>query len=264
VAADPVPQTVATPEVVPPVEQPKQQEVVDAAEPAVMEPTATDAATDHAVTQSPPPPADDAITSSEVTGAIEAVVPPEPAPTTEPAPAPSAESTVATEAVPTPIAAAQTTPTNPPLASPRPAHPRYLVVPESIALKADASFVKRADALQPAAEATSQSTAPHSDAHSAAEAVRPLQPTTSATTTRSQQPSRTQARAPQGRTPQRQGRQAPPGNNGREADAQPQPRFGTTMFPNLSAGINAVEERLRRDPSEKNQASPTARPVTVR
>jgi hypothetical protein len=121
--------------------------------------------------------------------------------------------------------------------------------------------VKRADAPQPAADPT-----PHSSARSASESIRPLPPTATATSPRSPQPGRPQARVPQGGPAHRQGRQTPPVNTRHETEdqPQPQPRFGTTMFPNLSAGMNAFEERLRRGSAEQQPAPPSAKPITVR
>ncbi|MFM8804584.1 MAG: hypothetical protein ACKOK8_11860 [Planctomycetia bacterium] len=198
--------------------------------------------------------------------ATEPAVPNAPAVTQEPEPAPAAESTVTAEAAAAPVAAEPTAPATPPTATARPVHGRYLVVPESIALKADSSFVSRADAQPPEAEPV-----PRGPARDAAENVRPLPPTTPAATTtaRGPQSASPRANAPQGRSPQRQGRQSPamnvPENNGRPTGGQPsrQPRFGTTMFPNISAGMNAIEGRLRRDQPEQGEAA-TAAPVTAR
>ncbi len=275
VAATPAPPVVAPQEAEPQVEPPKQQEVAVATEPAVSEPavkepaatesavgeaTVPDTAASAAVTESTARDADDTITSDEVAGQPETVVPDAHTAATESATPAAEEPTVATEAAPMPIAAA---PTSPPPAASRPVHSRYLVVPESIALKADTSFVKRADAPQSAAESTQ-----HSSARPASNSVRPLPPTATATATspRSPQPGRPQARVPQGGPPQRQGRQTAPVNTRHETEdqPQPQPRFGTTMFPNLSAGMNAFEERLRRGSAEQQQASPSTKPITVR
>jgi hypothetical protein len=140
---------------------------------------------------------------------------------------------------------------------PRPAQTRFLVVPERIAAQADASFAARA-ATQPT-EATSQPAA----GRPTSGAVQPL-PSTATVERRPQ--GRQPANSPQGRQPQRQGRQTAPANNGAETGTTPQPRFGTAMFPNVSAGIEALEQRMRGDAASQ-AGTPTAaqaRPVTAR
>ncbi len=161
----------------------------------------------------------------------------------------------------TPIAIAPPTPPTP-APPPRPTHSRFLVVPENIAVQADASFAARSPAAQQLPDVT---TPPASQAASRAgsNAVKPLP----ATTTADRGPqSRPQGNPPQGRTPQRQGRQAQPANPGAPANTVPQPRLGSTMFPNLSAGIDAIEGRIRGGQPAESQspAAVQARPLTAR
>jgi hypothetical protein len=161
----------------------------------------------------------------------------------------------------TPIAVAPPTPPTPaPL--PRPTHSRYLVVPENIAVQADASFAARTPAPQQPTDPTNSPT-PQTASRAGSYAVKPLPATTAAD--RGPQ-SRPQGNPPQGRTPQRQGRQAQPANPGTPANTVPQPRLGSTMFPNLSAGIDAIEGRIRGgQPSEsQSPAAVQARPLTTR
>ena len=157
----------------------------------------------------------------------------------------------------TPIAVAAPTPPTP-APRQRPTHSRYLVVPENIAVQADASFAARTPAPQ---QGPDVSTSPASRAGS--NAVKPLPATTAAD--RGPQ-SRPQGNPPQGRTPQRQGRQAQPANPGTPANTVPQPRLGSTMFPNLSAGIDAIEGRIRGGQPAESQspAAVQSRPLTTR
>jgi hypothetical protein len=162
---------------------------------------------------------------------------------------------------PTPIAVAPPTPPTP-APRQRPTHSRYLVVPENIAMQADSSFAARTPASQQGPDA-STSPAPLAASRAGSNAVKPLP----ATTTADRGPqSRPQGNPPQGRTPQRQGRQAQPANPGTPANTVPQPRLGSTMFPNLSAGIDAIEGRIRGDQPAESQspAAMQARPLTAR
>jgi hypothetical protein len=159
-----------------------------------------------------------------------------------------------------PIAVASPTPT--PAARPRPTHSRYLVVPENIAVQADASFAARAPAAQQLPDVSTPPT-PQAASRAGTNAVKPLPAT--ATADRGPQ-SRPQGNPPQGRTPQRQGRQAQPANPGTPANTVPQPRLGSTMFPNLSAGMSAIEGRIRGGQPAESQspAAVQARPLTAR
>lgn len=165
---------------------------------------------------------------------------------------------------PLPISNPQTAAVFAPTERPRPTHQRFLVVPERIAVQADASFTARVDASeQAAASATLQG-----PARPTSEGVRPL-PSTSTVERRPQ--GKPQASGPQGRPTQRQGRQSPPATTGAattgSAVGRPaQPRFGSTMFPNISAGIDAIEGRLRNDQSGQGESSTAtqAGPVTAR
>jgi len=179
----------------------------------------------------------------------------EPTETTEP----TAAADVASP--PVPIAAAPPTPAAP-VSSPRPSHLRYLVVPESIAVQADASFAARPVAPEQAVTEPTQ-TAPQTASRSGSNAVRPLPSTTSAE--RSGQ-GRSSQSGPQGKTPQRQGRQAQPASPGTPGNAAPQPRLGTVMFPNLSAGISVIEGQIRGGQPVPSQGpiAAQARPLTAR
>jgi hypothetical protein len=144
---------------------------------------------------------------------------------------------------------------------PRPAQARFLVVPERIAVQADASFTARAAVQSP--ETTAQSTAGRPAERPASNAVQPLPSTTTAERRPQGRPA---GSSPQGRQPQRQGRQSAPATTGAGPETMPQPRLGMTMFPNVSAGIEALESKMRGD-QPGQAASPTAeqaRPVTAR
>ena len=197
-------------------------------EPAPIEPTATVAAADEPAM---------ATDTTEATPAAELVS----TPSTVPQPQAGPEATAAADITPppAPLAVAPPTPAAP-VSGPRPRHLRYLVVPESIATQADASFAARPAAPeQPVAEPTQ--TAPQTASRSGSNAVRPLPSTTSAD--RSGQ-GRSSQSGPQGKTPQRQGRQAQPASPGTPGNAAPQ-RLGAVMFPNLSAGISVIEGQIR-------------------
>ena len=158
---------------------------------------------------------------------------------------------------PLPIASSPPAPAD----RPRPAQTRFLVVPERIAIQADASFTARA-AVQPS-ETTARPTTGRPAERPTSNAVQPL-PSTATAERRPQ--GRPTENSPQGRQPQRQGRQATPATTGAAPEVPPQPRFGMTMFPNVSAGIEALENRMRGDQPGQG-TSPTAsqaRPVTAR
>jgi hypothetical protein len=238
-----------------------------AAEPVATEITSADAPADPVSTEpvstSPSEEAVATAPSDVASDTTAAAVADDTAPLPEREPAPTAESNVAVEVAAAPIAAEPTAPATPPPAATRPAHGRYLVVPESIALKADTSFVKRVDAQPVETEPATRN-----NTRAAAETVRPLPPTAAAVG--GPQSASRQPHAASGRSPQRQGRQSPstnaPGNNGRPTGGQPerQSRFGTMMFPNLSGGMTAIEGRLRRDQPEQGQSPAAAGPVTAR
>ena len=220
-------------------------------EPAPIEPTATVAAADGpamatdtteaepaAEPVSAPSTAPQPQAGPEGTAAVDVAPPPAPAAASD-----TLETVVAQPAppvTPAPLAAVPPTPPTP-VNIPRPTHLRYLVVPESIATQADASFAARPAAPeQPVAEPTQ--TAPQTASRSGSNAVRPLPSTTTAD--RSGQ-GRSSQRGPQGKTPQRQGRQAQPASPGTPGNAAPQPRLGAVMFSNLSAGISAIDGQIR-------------------
>ena len=225
-------------------------------EPAPIEPTATVAAADGPAM---------ATDTTEATPAAELVS----TPSTVPQPQAGPEATAAADITPPPalLAVAPPTPAAP-VSGPRPRHLRYLVVPESIATQADASFAARpATPEQPAAEPTQ--TAPQTASRSGSNAVRPLPST--ATADRSGQ-GRSSQRGTQGKTPQRQGRQSQPASPGTPGNAAPQPRLGAVMFSNLSAGISAIDGQIRGGqpapaPAPGQGQGPIAaqaRPLTVR
>ena len=220
----------------------------------------------------PAQPASEPVTEAEQTAAVPTVTPssdigpPAEAATVGDIPEPFAAlpspSIAATPIAATPIAV--TPPTTPPTpaARPRPTHSRYLVVPENIAVQADASFATRTPAPQQVPDVSTSPT-PQAASRAGSNAVKPLP----ATTTADRGPqTRPQGNPPQGRTPQRQGRQAQPANPGTPANTVPQPRLGSTMFPNLSAGIDAIEGRIRGgQPAEgQSPAAVQARPLTTR
>ena len=229
-------------------------------EPAPIEPTATVAAAEEPAM---------ATDTTEATPAAELVS----TPSTVPQPQAGPEATAAADVAPPPAPLAAVPPTPPaPVNIPRPTHLRYLVVPESIATQADASFAARpATPEQPAAEPTQ--TAPQTASRSGSNAVRPLPST--ATADRSGQ-GRSSQRGTQGKTPQRQGRQAQPASPGTPGNAAPQPRLGAVMFSNLSAGISAIDGQIRGGQPAPAQAAAQApgqgqgpiaaqaRPLTVR
>ncbi len=246
----------ATPTQLPSQDTVSPQEPSAPTEPAPIEPTATVAAADGPAM---------ATDTTEATPAAELVS----APSTVPQPQAAPEGTAAADVAPPPAPLAAVPPTPPaPVNIPRPTHLRYLVVPESIATQADASFAARPAAPeQPAAEPTQ--TAPQTASRSGSNAVRPLPSTTTAD--RSGQ-GRSSQRGTQGKTPQRQGRQAQPASSGTPGNAAPQPRLGAVMFSNLSAGISAIDGQIRGGqpapaPAPGQGQGPIAaqaRPLTVR
>jgi len=189
------------------------------------------------------------------------------APATVPQPQAGPETTAAADVAPPPAPLAATPPTPAaPVNIPRPTHLRYLVVPESIAVQADASFAARPAAPEQAVTEPTQpspQTAPKTASRSGSNAVRPLPSTTSAD--RSGQ-GRSSQSGPQGKTPQRQGRQAQPASPGTPGNAAPQPRLGAVMFPNLSAGISVLEGQIRGGQPAPSQGpiAAQARPLTAR
>ncbi len=251
----------ATPTQLPAQDTVSPQEPSAPTEPAPIESTATVAAADGpamATDATEPTPAAEPVSAPSTVAQPQAGPESTAAADVAPAPAPVAasdtlETVVAQPAppvAPAPIAAVPPTPPAP-VSIPRPTHLRYLVVPESIATQADASFAARPAAPeqpftvhpvteQPVTEPTQ--TGPQTASRSGSNAVRPLPSTTTAD--RSGQ-GRSSQRGPQGKTPQRQGRQAQPASPGTPGNAAPQPRLGTVMFPNLSAGISAIDAQIR-------------------
>ena len=242
-------------------------------EPAPMQPADTTAARQPAVTDSDV--AD--IGSDAATTVEEAAVPapqptptdtaaaemtPEPAnntaeiapiPAPMPVPVPTADGVAENPAAAQqPAAVAQSivvppaTPAPQPVERPSTGQARYLVVPESIAVQADASFTVRPPVEQPV-EATSAQRQPQALPTQPSNAVRPLPATETAR--RNQRPTAPQGGNQQGNQPSRTGRQPAPAEN----------QSGWTMFPNISAGIGAIEGelgRIRRDRAA--QAAPPA------
>ncbi|MCX7431013.1 MAG: hypothetical protein NTY17_08435 [Planctomycetia bacterium] len=246
----------ATPTQLPAQDTVSPQEPSAPTEPAPIEPTATVAAADGPAM---------ATDTTEAEPATELAS----APSTVPQPQAGPEGTTAADAAPPPAPLAAVPPTPPaPVNIPRPTHLRYLVVPESIATQADASFAARPAAPeQPVAEPTQ--TAPQTASRSGSNAVRPLPSTTTADRSGQGRPSQ---RGTQGKTPQRQGRQAQPASPGTPGNAAPQPRLGAVMFSNLSAGISAIDGQIRGGqpapaPAAGQGQGPIAaqaRPLTVR
>lgn len=149
-------------------------------------------------------------------------------------------STPPPEAFPGPSILESTTSDAPAPTAPPQAAGRYLVVPERIALQADASFAAPA-AVRPS------TVAQRPEKHAAAEtAARPMDRAGGAGGANGQ---RTGAKRPQ--RPQ-----AAPGNGRQEATATPRPR--SAMFPNLTAGIEALTGSQRK-PAGASQPSSTTR-----
>ena len=245
------PETVSVQEVIPsetapqaePEQQPPSVQAITVSEPAPMEPTTAVTAADNAIADNVGTTDGTFITDSDAVATPEDLV---------------AEASTTT-AAPALERVAEPDPAPVPAERPRPIHARYLVVPESIALQADASFVTGADAPQQ----TATPAVPQAALRPAADTIRPLPSTTA--TGRDPQTVRPQATTPQGRQPQRQGRQASPANTRTPAATQPRPRFGAAVFPNLSAGIETIEGQIRRDSSGQveNPATTPGRPVKV-
>ncbi len=203
------------------------------------------------------------------------------APTLAPDPIPTAGLVAQPPAEPVSVIAQAAEPPEPPVPTERPrAAMKYLVVPESIATRADASFAtgvpsgQETLAAAPAAQASTPAgpAAPDSWQPSSDPSVKPLPatalPSTTNSTAASRQPTSRSSRTPQARPPQRQGRQpqATPPVNGR---LQAPPRFGSAMFPNLSAGVEAIESEMGRARRQRagEADEPAARrpgPVTAR
>jgi len=183
--------------------------------------------------------------------------------TTAVIPAPVVRPETVSSLSPLPIAASVPTPAPTPVptpaARPRPAQARFLVVPERIAVQADASFATPATPQQPQATTLSTTARP---AGRPADGV--VQPLPSITTAERRPQERPTGNNPQGRQPHRQGRQArPAATTGGAAGTTPQPRLGMAMFPNVSAGIDAIEGRMRGDlPAQEGSA--TATPTQAR
>jgi hypothetical protein len=169
-------------------------------------------------------------------------------------PAPVAQSVVVPPQIPAPQ----------PTERPSSTQARYLVVPESIAVQADASFTVRPPVEQPvAATPAPRQTQPR--AAQSTDAVRPL-PTTE-TARRNQRTATPQGGNTQGRQPSRTGRQpAPADQSGTQTGTQAETQAGTqssgfgTMFPNISAGIGAIDGRIRRDRAAQADTPATTRP----
>ena len=212
-------------------------------------------------------------TAEEPAPVAAADMPPVDEPLLETATAPQSPTVVAEIVAPEPVAepvsvvAAAPAPTPVAEVAARPL-PRYLVVPENIAVQADRSFAIPTTVMPPA-----QSQSPMSGPAG----VQQLPPTAGSTVAAprsrpSGQP--TQQRQAVGQEPrqpqQRQGRQpAPATGNGVGGGPTPQPRLGAAMFPNITAGIEAIEGewgRMRRDrtAAEEQPAPPRQRPVTAR
>ncbi|NQW48186.1 MAG: hypothetical protein HQ464_10520 [Planctomycetes bacterium] len=136
---------------------------------------------------------------------------------------------------------------------------RYLVVPESIAVQADTSFAVRPDAVQQTDDTQTQQ--PHPMPRVSSNAVRPLPGTETAR--RTQRPNGQQGvSGQQGGQPSRTGNQPTPATGTPATDPENQPRFGS-MFPNLSAGIDAIERELsgsRRERTEQAEQPAASRP----
>jgi len=156
-----------------------------------------------------------------------------------------------------PPASVMRQPESAPAATPVPAPTRiatrYLVVPENIALQADASFT----AARPEAE---PQPAPQQPPRGVNTAVKPLPPTSVPAT--AARPGSQTAQPRTGRTQRGGAGAAPPSGRpaagGATARPQPQP-----LFPNIAAGIETIEGemgRLRRDRSGQAQQPTAARP----
>lgn len=197
--------------------------------------------------------------------AAETVIPPT---TGEPtvAVAPAAEQ-VATAAEPEVVSVVQPAPPTdvepPPAATPQPqavaAKPavRYLVVPERIAMQADRSFVAPAPA-PPAATKPVQQPQPTEQVKPQPQQVAKQPPPVREAPQSIQQRSRT-ARQPRSTVTQPPAPQRPASPSQRPAPAKPRGNASTfqSMFPNLSAGMTAVEEQLQKIKREREAASDT-------
>jgi hypothetical protein len=179
--------------------------------------------------------------------------------------APPAEP-VATAAEPEVVSVVQSAPTTdiePPSApAPQPqtvaAKPavRYLVVPERIAMQADRSFVAPAPA-QPMTQPVQQ-TQPTEQVKPKPQQVAKQPPPVREAPQSFQQRPRT-ARRPQSTVTPQPAPQRPAAPNQRPAPAKPRGNASTfqSMFPNLSAGMTAVEEQLQKIKRDREAADET-------
>jgi hypothetical protein len=125
---------------------------------------------------------------------------------------------------------------------------RYLVVPERIAMQADRSFVAPAPTKQPVMQPVQQSQ-PVDQVKPQPQQVAKQPPPVREAPQSNQQRTRT-ARQPRstGNQPQQPAPQRPATSGQRSAPAKPRGNASTfqSMFPNLSAGMTAVEEQLQK------------------
>lgn len=179
--------------------------------------------------------------------------------------APPAESAVAA-AEPEVVSVVQPAPTTdielPPAAAQQPqavaAKPavRYLVVPERIAMQADRSFVAPAP-VQPTTQPVQQPQ-PAEQLKPKSQQVAKQPPPVREAPQSVQQRSRT-ARRPQSTATQQPAPQRPANPSQRPAAAKPRGNASTfqSMFPNLSAGMTAVEEQLQKIKRDREAAGET-------
>lgn len=136
---------------------------------------------------------------------------------------------------------------------------RYLVVPERIAMQADRSFVAPAPAQQPVMTPVQQSQ-PAEQATPQPQQVAKQPPPVREAPQSNQQRTRT-ARQPRSTVnqPQQPTPQRPAPTNQRPAAAKPRGNASTfqSMFPNLSAGMTAVEEQLQKIKRDRETAGET-------
>lgn len=221
--------------------------------------------------EQPAPPATPATAAAEpvVTPhaqALETVIPPTSGEPTV-AVAPPVE-TAATAAAPEVVSVVQPAPTAdidaPPATTPQPqaiaAAPavRYLVVPERIAMQADRSFVAPAP-TQPSATQPAPQVPPVEKVQPQPQQVAKQPPPVREAPQSIPQRTRT-ARQPRSTQPRQQPapqRPATPGQ--RPVPAKPRGNASTlqSMFPNLSAGMSAVEEQLQKIRREREAAGET-------
>ena len=181
------------------------------------------------------PPVEPATTAAEP----EVVSVVQPAPTTDidppPAAAPETQTIAATPAV------------------------RYLVVPERIAMQADRSFVAPAPKQQPVMQSVQQPQ-PVEQVKPQPQQVAKQPPPVREAPQSNQQRART-ARQPRSTVnqPQQPAPQRPATTGQRPAPAKPRGNASTfqSMFPNLSAGMTAVEEQLQKIKRDREAAAET-------